>query len=66
MYAKAKKAHIPCALITDAGRTEFGWVPTNTCIGIGPYFCEDIDKITVDLKLLLKNYLRKKKKILNL
>ncbi len=52
VYAKAKKAHIPCALITDAGRTEFGWVPTNTCIGIGPYFCEDIDKITGDLKLL--------------
>ena len=28
---------IPHALITDAGLTEFHGVPTNTCLGIGPY-----------------------------
>ena len=39
---------IPVALITDCGRTE----PTNTCIGIGPYYADDIDRFTADLQLL--------------
>ena len=43
---------IPYALITDAGLTEFHGVPTNTCIGIGPYVSEEIDKITGNLPLL--------------
>lgn len=43
---------IPCALITDCGLTEFHGVPTKTCLGIGPWYTEDIDKITGKLPLL--------------
>ena len=43
---------IPHALITDAGLTEFHGVPTNTCLGIGPYEAEEIDKFTGNLPLL--------------
>ena len=43
---------IPFALITDCGKTEFGGVPTVTCLGIGPAWNEDIDPITGGLKLL--------------
>jgi len=38
-------------LVTDKGLTEFGGVPTNTCIGIGPDFADKIDRITGHLKL---------------
>ncbi len=48
---EAKSADIPCTLITDAGKTEFGGVPTRTCIAIGPWYSEEIDKITGHLKL---------------
>lgn len=51
VYEKAKAASLPCKLITDAGNTEFHGVPTNTCVGIGPYWSEDIDEITGDLNL---------------
>lgn len=51
LYQKAKQAGLPCALITDAGRTEFNGVPTKTCLGIGPASAEEIDKITGNLKL---------------
>ena len=43
---------IPHALITDSGLTEFHGVPTNTCLGIGPYVAEEIDKFTGNLPLL--------------
>lgn len=43
---------IPSVLITDCGLTEFNGIPTNTCVGIGPYVSEEIDKITGHLKLL--------------
>ena len=46
------ESHIPNALIIDAGLTEFHGVPTKTCIGIGPWDSDQIDKITGDLKLL--------------
>lgn len=52
LHQKAKDAKIPTVLITDAGFTEFDNVPTNTCIAIGPYWAEEIDKITGNLKLL--------------
>lgn len=45
-------SEIPCALITDCGLTEFHGVPTNTCIGIGPWWSDEIDKFTGNLKLL--------------
>lgn len=43
---------IPHALITDSGLTEFHGVPINTCLGIGPYEAEEIDKFTGNLPLL--------------
>jgi len=52
LYNQAKDAGIPCVLITDAGLTEFNGVPTNTCIAIGPFWNEEIDKITKHLPLL--------------
>ncbi|MFT3699216.1 MAG: aminoacyl-tRNA hydrolase [Kofleriaceae bacterium] len=52
VMARAKAAGIPCALITDAGKTEFHGVPTKTCCAIGPAWADDIDKITGSLTLL--------------
>lgn len=49
---KTERPDIPCVLITDSGLTEFGGVPTNTCIGIGPFWSDEIDVFTKDLKLL--------------
>ena len=46
------ETYIPHALITDSGLTEFHGVPTNTCLGIGPYVAEEIDKFTGNLPLL--------------
>lgn len=51
LYKKIEAAGIPCALITDAGNTEFHGVPTVTCLGIGPWWSEYIDEFTKDLKL---------------
>jgi len=48
----AAEAALPCSVIRDEGRTEFGGVPTFTCLAIGPAEAEDIDKITGGLKLL--------------
>lgn len=46
VYDLADDAGLPVYLITDSGRTEFHGVPTNTAISIGPYYADDIDKIT--------------------
>ncbi len=35
-FAEAKRAGIPCALITDLGYTQFEGQPTVTALGIGP------------------------------
>jgi PTH2 family peptidyl-tRNA hydrolase len=35
----------------DGGLTEFGGVPTRTCLGIGPDYDEHIDPVTADLEL---------------
>ncbi len=50
--AKAREAGLPVHVITDAGLTEFGGVPTKTCAAIGPAAASDIDPITGHLKLL--------------
>lgn len=50
--AKCDELDIPCSLITDAGNTEFHGVPTVTCLGIGPYDSDTINKITGNLSLL--------------
>lgn len=52
VYQAAVKAKLICALITDAGLTEFNGVPTKTCCAIGPEWSDEIDKITGKLKLL--------------
>lgn len=49
---QAKSLNIPSSLITDAGDTIFNNVPTVTCLGIGPAWDQDINKITGHLKLL--------------
>lgn len=42
----AEEAGLPCALIRDAGHTEFGGVPTYTAVAIGPAKDQAIDAIT--------------------
>ena len=46
LYNSARELGLPCALITDAGKTEFNGVPTNTCIAVGPARSSEIDVIT--------------------
>jgi peptidyl-tRNA hydrolase, PTH2 family len=52
IYNKAKKEELPCALIQDAGKTEFNRVPTYTCCAIGPADIKLIDSVTGDIPLL--------------
>lgn len=52
VYDEAQNAGLPCALIQDAGLTEFGGIPTYTAVAIGPASAEKIDLITGKLKLL--------------
>ena len=52
IVAKARDRNLPCALITDAGVTEFHGVPTKTCCAIGPAWTDDVDAVTGDLPLL--------------
>jgi PTH2 family peptidyl-tRNA hydrolase len=52
IYEQAKEAKLLVELITDAGFTEFGGVPTKTCLAIGPDWNEKIDAVTGDLPLL--------------
>lgn len=48
----ATEAGLITTMITDAGRTEFNGVPTNTCIAVGPASDEDLNPVTGHLKLL--------------
>lgn len=52
IYNEAKQKGLTVELIIDSGFTEFGGVPTKTCIAIGPNSVENIDKVTGHLKLL--------------
>ena len=52
IYKAAQDANLKCAMVTDAGLTEFNGVPTKTCCAIGPNWDVDIDPITGHLKLL--------------
>ncbi len=52
VVARARAAGVPCALIVDAGKTEFHGVPTKTCCAVGPAWVEDVDAITGELGLL--------------
>ncbi len=48
---KLKKSHLPFDVVKDAGQTQ---VPpgSETAIGIGPYYTDEINKVTYKLKLL--------------
>jgi len=52
LYNLARSQNIICALIKDAGLTEFGGVPTFTCIAVGPDTEDRVNAITGNLKLL--------------
>lgn len=52
LVEKAKEKKILHCLITDAGKTEFNGVPTNTCAAFGPEWCDALDELTGHLKLL--------------
>lgn len=52
IVARARDAGVPCALITDAGATEFHGVPTKTCCAVGPAWVDAVDAITGGLPLL--------------
>ena len=49
---RARAAGVPCALIVDAGTTEFHGVPTKTCCAVGPAWTDEVDAITGALPLL--------------
>ena len=51
IYHDAKKMHLPCAVISDAGLTQLE-PGTKTAVAIGPAKSSEIDKITGNLKLL--------------
>ena len=51
VYDQALRAGLVVHLITDGGLTEFGGVPTRTCLGIGPDYDDRIDPVTGDLEL---------------
>jgi PTH2 family peptidyl-tRNA hydrolase len=51
VYEQALQAGLVVHLITDGGLTEFGGVPTRTCLGIGPDYDDRIDPVTGDLEL---------------
>ena len=52
LYERAKELGIPCALVTDSGKTEFHGVPTNTAIAVGPAHEDIVDLVTKGLPLL--------------
>ena len=52
IVAQAQAAGVPCALIVDAGHTEFHGVPTKTCCAVGPAWADEVDAITGTLPLL--------------
>jgi peptidyl-tRNA hydrolase, PTH2 family len=51
VYGQARETGLLVHLITDRGLTEFGGVPTRTCLAIGPDYDDRIDPVTGDLEL---------------
>lgn len=52
IHQKALLNKLNVKLIKDAGLTEFGGIPTYTCLAIGPEYPDKVDPITGHLKLL--------------
>lgn len=50
-YNKTADTEIPVVLIEDCGLTCFHGQKTKTCVGIGPFWSDEIDKFTGKLKL---------------
>ncbi len=48
---KARSNGLYICIITDAGRTQVE-PGSQTCVGIGPAPCNDIDRVTGDLKMM--------------
>jgi peptidyl-tRNA hydrolase, PTH2 family len=51
VYHQALEAGLAVHLVTDRGLTEFGGVPTRTCLAVGPDYDDRIDHITGHLEL---------------
>jgi PTH2 family peptidyl-tRNA hydrolase len=51
LLAQARDAGLEAHVIVDAGRTEFGGVPTRTALAVGPDYADLIDGVTGGLKL---------------
>lgn len=51
LHAVALNAGLEAHLITDAGKTEFGGVPTLTALAIGPDWADKVDAVTGGLQL---------------
>jgi PTH2 family peptidyl-tRNA hydrolase len=52
IHEKSIAAGVLTSLILDSGVTEFGGVPTNTAVAVGPDQANKVDAITGDLPLL--------------
>lgn len=52
LQKKADSLNIPNAVIVDNGTTEFGGVPTVTCIAIGPCQADVVENLTSKFPLL--------------
>jgi PTH2 family peptidyl-tRNA hydrolase len=52
IYEKAKTASLEVHLITDKGLTEFGGVPTKTCLALGPHYSSKVQDIIGHLEVL--------------
>lgn len=51
LVVTAQNAGVQAHVITDAGRTEFGGVPTVTALAVGPDWADAVDEVTGNLKL---------------
>ena len=51
VYDQALEAGLVVHLVTDRGLTEFGGVPTRTCLAVGPDYDDLVDPVTGDLEL---------------
>ena len=49
---QATESGLVCHVVQDSGRTEFGGVPTFTCLALGPDEVDVIDQFTGHLPLL--------------
>ena len=51
VHRKAVEAGLVVHLVTDRGLTEFGGIPTRTCLAVGPDYDDLVDPVTGDLEL---------------